>query len=250
MAKRHDSIGIKQLIRYEWMEKTANLLLAGLNEDGVRQALNEYLADRKGTGAEGSRSEGTRTFVVSNLMRTWVTLDEELIPFRDAALTQLRTNSSDAKAIHWAMLSAAYPFWFNTALQTGRLLNLQSQVTHAQIVKRLKEHYGDRQTVSRCGQFVVRSFIAWGVLEDAEEAGCYQMAASLPISDQLTATLLLESALHATPTGKAAMDILLKNPALFPFQIPVITGAYAAQQNKRLDVARYGLDDELLGLNT
>lgn len=248
MGKRHDSIGIKQLIRYEWMEKTANLLLAGLDEDGVREELHYYLTDRKSTGAEGPRSEGTRTFVVSNLMRTWVTPDVELVPFRNAALAHLQVHPAPAKAIHWAMISAAYPFWFNTALQTGRLLNLQSQVTHAQIIKRLKEQYGDRQTVSRNGQFVVRSFIAWGVLQDAEETGCYEKATPLPITEQIASTLLLESVLHANPSGKAALEILVNSPALFPFQLPIMTGAYIAQQNERLDVGRYGLDDELLGL--
>ncbi len=29
MGKRHESIGIKQVIRYEWMEKTTNMMLAG-----------------------------------------------------------------------------------------------------------------------------------------------------------------------------------------------------------------------------
>ena len=31
MGKRHETIGIKQAIRFEWMQKTASLLLAGLD---------------------------------------------------------------------------------------------------------------------------------------------------------------------------------------------------------------------------
>lgn len=31
MGKRHEAIGIKQAIRFEWMQKAANLLLAGLD---------------------------------------------------------------------------------------------------------------------------------------------------------------------------------------------------------------------------
>ena len=44
---RHESIGIKQAIRFEWMQKTANLLMAGLDAKTIRQELHEFLADRK-----------------------------------------------------------------------------------------------------------------------------------------------------------------------------------------------------------
>ena len=149
MASRHDIIGIKQVLRYEWLQKTANLMLAGLDAKLIRQELHEFLAKRKGDGSEGERSDQTRTFVVNNLMKIWVSPDHELVAFRNACLASLGEYPAMGLALHWAMISAAYPFWFNLARQTGRLLNLQQQVTQAQIINRLKEHYGDRQTVSR-----------------------------------------------------------------------------------------------------
>ena len=63
--------------------------------------------------------------------------------------------------LHSAILSAAYPFWFNVATQTGRLLKLQEQITQHQIFNRLKEQYGDRETVSRNARYTIRSFVAW-----------------------------------------------------------------------------------------
>ena len=122
MSKRHEAIGIKQAIRLEWMQKASNLMLVGLEAKTIRQELHEFLADRKGNGVEGERSDQTRTFVVNNLMKIWVTPDLELISFRDASLEFLREHPSMALAVHWGMISAAYPFWFNVARQTGRLL--------------------------------------------------------------------------------------------------------------------------------
>lgn len=248
MSKRHDAIGIKQAIRYEWMQKTVNLLLAGLDAKTVRQELHEFLAERKGDGSEGARSDQTRAFVVSNLMKVWVSPDPELVTFRDAVLAFLREHPSMGLTVHWVMISAVYPFWFNVARQTGRLLSLQDQVTQTQIINRLKEQYGDRQTVSRYARFVIRSFVAWGVLKDAEDKGCYEKAAPVIISDQNLVILMFESALHANPEGKGAMGLLLNNPAFFPFQLPVMTGDFVAQRSDRIDVVRYGLDDELLKL--
>ncbi len=261
MGNRHEAIGIKQEIRLEWMHKAANLLMAGLDAKTIRKELHEFLANRKGNGSEGERSDYTRTFVVNNLMNIWITPAPELIPFRDAALVLLhdlpapQTSRQTGTpfmsiAIHWGMIAAVYPFWFNVARQAGRLLALQDQVTQAQIINRLKEQYGDRQTVSRYARFVIRSFIAWGTLKDSEAKGCYEKAATLNIADRDIAILLIESALRADPEAKSALGGLLHNPGFFPFQLPIMTGDFIARQNNRIEVFRYGLDDELLHLHT
>ena len=153
-----------------------------------------------------------------------------------------------ALAAHWGMISAVYPFRFNVARQTGRLLALQDQATQTQIINRLKEQYGDRQTVSRYAQFVIRSFVAWGALKDSEAKGCYEKAVPVSIAEPNLAILMIESALLATPEAKSALGLLLNNPAFFPFQLPVMTGDFASQRSGRIDVIRYGLDDELLKL--
>ena len=248
MGKRYEAIGIKQAIRFEWMQKAANLLLAGLDAKTIRQELHEVLSDRKGNGAEGERSDQTRTFVVNNLMKIWVSPDPELVPFRDASLAFLREHPSMSLAVHWGMISAVYPFWFNVARQTGRLLALQEQVTQTQIINRLKEQYGDRQTVSRYARFVIRSFVVWGALKDSEAKGCYEKSVPVIVADSNLAILMFESVLHATPGSKEALGLLLNNPAFFPFQISVMTGDFVSQRSDRIDVVRYGLDDELLKL--
>jgi hypothetical protein len=248
MGKRHEAIGIKQAIRFEWMEKAAKLLLVGFDSKIIRQELHEFLAGRKSNGSDGERSDQTRTFAVNNLMNIWVSPDPELLSFRNASLAFLHEHPSAALAVHWGMISAVYPFWFNAARQTGRLLALQDQVTQTQIINRLKEHYGDRQTVSRYARFVIRSFVAWGALKDSEAKGCYEKAKPVSISDGNLAILMCESALLATPESRGTLGLFLNNPAFFPFQLPVMTGDFVSQRSDRIDVVRYGLDDELLKL--
>ncbi|TWI73971.1 hypothetical protein LZ24_01201 [Desulfobotulus alkaliphilus] len=248
MGKRHETIGIKQTIRFDWMQKTVNLLMAGLDQKAVRQELHDYLSEKKGSGAEEERGKTSRSQAVNILMNIWVSPDQELLLFRDAALTFLREHPSLELAAHWAMISAAYPFWFNVARQTGRLLALQDQVTHKQISTRLKEQYGDRETVSRYARYVIRSFVAWGVLKDLQVKGCYGKNPVLKIEDARSAGLIFESALLATPEAKIPMGLLLNNPAFFPFQVPVVTGDSISRSYDRIELIRYGLDDELLKL--
>ena len=127
---------------------------------------------------------------------------------------------SMALAVHWGMSSAVYPSWFNVARQTGHLLALQDQVTQTQIINRLKEQYGYRQTVSRYAWFVIRAFVARGALKDSEAKGCYEKAAPVSIAEPNLAILMFESALPATPEAKGASGLLLKNPAFFSFPPP------------------------------
>ncbi len=251
MTNRHDSLGVKQVIRLEWMEKAVNLSMSGMDPQGIRSELHEYLTSRKGDGSIGERSKLTRSQAVVVLMNIWGKPSPEIAPFIEDVKLLLQNNGlelPEKTALYWAAISAVYPFWFNVARQVGRLLNLQDQFTKQQIVRRLKEQYGDRQTVSRITRYVIRSFIAWNVLKDTSKKGCYELGNILNVHDQSTVTLLLESALHTIPEGKAPINALHNNPGFFIFDCPSITGELIAQTNKRIDVMRFGVDEEILKL--
>lgn len=236
---RHSFIGIKQIIRYEWMQKTTYLMLAGLDAEGIRYELDTLLEERGATA---------KNQIISILMNTWPTKDPKLIPFRNNALALLRDKPSEAFPVQWAMISACYPFWFNVARHIGRLLSLQNQATHAQIVSRLKENYGDRETVSRYARYTIRSFHDWGVLNDTSTKGSYEKATPLSITNPTTACILLESALLASSEERGNLSVLLSHPSFFPFALPTLSGSLISQSSERIDVVRYGLDDELLRL--
>lgn len=248
MSKRHEKLGIKQTIQKDWMDRVLRMLLAGMAEAEIRNDLNEFLATQKQSGGVGTRGDKTYGMAIG-ILGCWFSPDEELRSFRDNALRLARQGSPAAwLPLHWAVISAAYPFWFYAAKQVGRLLNLQDQITQPQVFNRLKEQYGDRETVARNARYTVRSFIAWGVLQDSATRGCYVKSQPQHISDPSLAVLLIESALHATPTGKATLGVLLNEPALFPFQFPGMTGDTIARHTNRIEVVRYGLDEELLQL--
>ncbi|WP_045217255.1 hypothetical protein [Desulfonatronovibrio magnus] len=248
MGKRHQVIGIKQTINYDWMRKTTNLVLAGLDPENIRGELHDYLGgmNRKSTGEV--RSKNTRSFIVNILMKIWVTPDRDLNLFRSSALNLIGRSAEKDLAVNWAMISASYPFWYNVARQTGRLFALQDQVCQAQVVKRLKEQYGDRDTIVRYASYVLRSFVDWGVLKDTPTRGCYIKSPPIVISDSNHAIMLVEAGLHALPGGKAALDVVLNSPALFPFSMPAVNGDAISSNTDRVSVERYGLDDELLRL--
>ncbi len=250
MARRHTMLGIKGIIRAHWMDYTVQLMLAGLSEEEIREELKKYLVEQKGGGADSKKAPETHRFII-NALSSWFLPSKELLPLRDSALALIQ--GVDPKSwlpFHWAIMSASYPFWFNVARQTGRLLNLQDRVTQAQIFSRLKEQYGDRETVSRNARHAVRSLVAWGVLADSEVKGCYENSNLIVIDDPYVAVLLVESALYTDPEGKGTLEQIKNSPAFFPFQLPVLTGDLLAARSKAIEVIRYGLDEELLKLKT
>lgn len=251
MSKRHDSVGIKQVVRLEWYDYALDMLLDGLPADEIRSELDNYISERLQTGGYGERGEQTYTKAVTQIMKCWVSPVRELVAFRDSALAYAKRYEKDTKlGLHWAVTTAAYPFWFRVAEQVGRLLNLQNSITQSQIRSRCFEAMGERSTIERSSRRVIRSFVAWNVLKDSAAKGCYEKDGSDISLDQDLAVLMLEAALHANASGKFALSPLLNSPAFFPFQIPMMTGDFLSRYSERIEVVRYGLDDELLKLGS
>ncbi|MDY0290414.1 MAG: hypothetical protein RBR15_16430 [Sphaerochaeta sp.] len=248
MNNRYNKLGIKQTIQKHWMDYTLNMLLAGLSEQEIRSELDTYLSTQKQSGGIGERGQKTYGMAIS-ILSSWISPEKELIPFRDKALNLAKViPDSEWLPLHWAVISASYPFWFNTAKQTGKLFNLQEKITNAQVFNRLKEFYGDRETVSRNARYTVRSFVAWGILQDTEIKGVYTKTTPFMIDNPQQAILLFESYLHTLPEAKAELGSILHNPGFFPFQIQSMTGEYITQNSDFLEVSRYSLDNEILKL--
>ncbi len=249
MSKRHEKLGIKQTIQKEWMDRTLRMVLAGMTEKEIREDLDQYLSTQKQSGGIGERGQKTYGMAIG-ILASWFAPEDELLRFRDEALNIARVVPEEHwLPLHWAVLSASYPFWFNVAKQVGRLFNLQESVTQVQIFNRIKEQYGDRETVARNARYTVRSFVAWGVLQESGNKGCYKKAPSMQIQEQKLAALLIESALHAIPEGKVSVASLLNNPALFPFELPMLSGDSLSKTSGNFELIRHGLDDEILKLN-
>ncbi len=244
MSRRHDKVGIKQGLRKEWLDKALDLRLAGLSNSEVRDELIDYMSSRLDSGARGERGETTTKIAVSMLMNIWGNVSSDIEPLQEKALSLVDVNRT---CCHWAMISAAYPFWYQVSQQTGRLLFLQEHTTKTQIIQKVRENYGDRSSVIRSAQRVVQGFIGLDVLNNVDD--CNQLGHVQPIIlDSRCAVLLFESALYAEREGKLALASMRSNPAFFPFQIPIITSDIVQSESELIDVNLFAFNDELLKL--
>lgn len=247
MNTRVEQIGFSQRVRLEWFEQTANFILAGNDKTATNTFLQELLMDRVSVGGQAQR--GNREKIITILIRTWSSVAEGLEPLRDEGLELLRNSPrSDHVLIHWGMVMAVYPFWSAVATQAGRLLKLQGSVGAAQVQRRVREQYGERETVSRAARRVLRSFLDWGVLKETGTKGIYSAGVNLLVEDLRQIAWLIEASLHAKEGGSAPLRDLVENPGLFPFRLKPLKADSLVAANSRLDLLRHGLDDDLIML--
>ncbi|MCL6582542.1 MAG: hypothetical protein K6U11_02785 [bacterium] len=252
MTYRRNHIGFSQRVRLEWLEQTANLVLAGNDKAAINDALQELLKDKVSIG--GQAKGCNRNKIISIMRKIWVTTPEDLIPLRNDGLAFLSTQYSVLSphnlrlAIHWGMVMAVYPFWSCVATQTGRLLRLQGSAAAAHVQRRVREQYGERETVSRAARRVLRSYLDWGVLQESGAKGIYSAGTTLAVEDSRLIAWLAEASLHARASCSAPLKDLIDSPSLFPFRIKPVHAESLVAASSRLDLLRHGLDDELLML--
>ncbi len=245
--RRFSQIGIDRLVRLKWLEKTASLRLAG-NEAAaagviLKSDLKEYFQTKE-TTVRGSIDK-----TISVLLKVWIKVPLEVQPLQGSGLELLKhLPSTDRVAVHWGMIMAVYPFWAAVSAQAGRLLKLQGSVVAAQVQRRLREQYGERETVSRRVRYVLRSFVDWGVLQEEVAKGVYNAGPILAIDDNLLIVWLVEAFLQSRINGYFPLKDLLGSPSLFPFRLKPMHAKNLVASSTRLDILRHGLDDELIML--
>ena len=278
------AVGLSQRLRPEWLDEAAALARAGRDRAQAWSALAEMLQEEVSVGGSSPRSNREKTVTI--LTRIWCGPPSRLLPLRDAGLRLLdgmgpagatesavatepaevmesagvtvsatttepagTTEPTGRLAVHWGMTMAAYPFWNAVAAQVGRLLRLQGVATAAQVNRRVREQYGERPTVTRATQRVVRSFVDWGVLADTETRGQYVAGEQCPVRTLPLVAWLAEAALHVREGDSAApVQELLGQPGLFPFRMSYVTARGLAAESPRLDMAHQELDTEVVML--
>lgn len=277
MNTRANQVGFSQRIRLEWLERTANLVLAGNDEVSIYSSLQELLQDKlsvdrsvKASSAQRRasrddkaktthdarrmtqrRMRGNREKVITILMKIWVRPPRDLHPLQREGLNLLsHLSREDHIAVHWGMAMAVYPFWGTVAAHVGRLLRLQGTAAASQVQRRVREQYGERDTVSRAARRVLRSFVDWGVLKETSEKGIYTSGPSLHIAHVELIAWLAEAFLHAQPNSSVAVKAILDSPSLFPFRLSPISANHLVSVSGRLDVLRHDLDQDLIMLRT
>ena len=246
-SSRLTQVGIDRVVRLRWLKQTASLVLGGNDTVTIKSILQSDLRDT--FRSDNTTVRGSINKSITILIKVWLRVPKELDPLRLSGLALLKRLPQEYHhAVHWGMIMASYPFWMNVALQVGRLLKLQGSLATVQLQRRIRELYGERETVARRARYVLRSFVDWGVLKQISKRGIYTYDASFTVDDTQLIAWLVQASLHARPSGSAPLKDVLDNPSLFPFKLATISAEGLLSASENLDVLRHGLDDDLVML--
>jgi hypothetical protein len=197
------------------MDALTDELRAGRSEGELRDFLHDLL--RSDHPADTARGK-----TITVLMRTWALVPPEHRSLRRHALQlQEEVPRSDFIWLHWGMLLVGFPIFRDIASGVGRLLSLQGDVSLAQLQRRLTEEYGERSTVSRASQRIVRSMVEWGAIQEGEKKGVFLPAQKRTTGSSDLQLWLMEALLTAKDAETVEATQLLKSHELFPFSIDI-----------------------------
>lgn len=236
-------IRLDRILDIEWLDAIATLVAENADEPHIRSSLTEMLS---GTLSGGGK-HGTASYKTARvLFKSWASVPRELEGFRDRASKVFRRlDANERLALHWAMLLANYPFFGDVARHTGRLLAIQGNCSGAQITRRMQETWGDRSTVTRATQRLMRSIVQWGVLRDTDLRGVYVQASEQVAVPEKLATLLLEALLRYE-RKPLPIHQLNRQPTVFPFSLQL--GAHQIQESQHFELFHQGMDAEMVAL--
>jgi hypothetical protein len=209
------TIGLDRPIHIEWLDAVAGRLAGGASAKEARDYAWHLL---EGVVA-GKTAQSARGKTLTVLSRVWLTVPTAAEALRDSAVPLVGRASADERlAIHWAMMSAAYPFFVDIAANVGKFIGLNGEFSLSQLTRRLIDVWGDRSTLRPAAQRIVRSMVQWGVLRDAKRPGQYLPLQKRIVVSAGVAELLVEGLLIASHRGMPLKQ-LLTHPAAFPFDV-------------------------------
>jgi hypothetical protein len=218
--------------------------MAGKKRETIRQELRELLKDKLSKDSNAKRGNREKTILI--LMKIWADTAPALEGPRGAGLELLKAHPREMELpVHWGMSMAVYPFFGIVAGAVGRLLRLQGSFSISQAQRRLREQYGERETISRAAQRVIRTFYDWGVITQSGGKGIYLPGGIRNITDITMISWLIEAVLYITGEKRGNFKEIAGSPSLFPFKLgPISSGQLIT--GGRVEVIRHNLDEDLI----
>ena len=208
-------IGFDRKIKIAWLDAIADRAAQDNDPVKLRTYLHEAIA-------EDHPSYTARRKTITVLIRIWSNIPEKYIDLREQAFQLLRSaNPKDRIWLHWGMCLMAYPFFNDVSIAIGRFSKLQDDFTISQVHRRLIQSWGDRATLVRAHQRVIRSMIDWQVITETGQKGHFSTTPQRTTKSVKLQVWLLKIVNAVSPKEFMEANELLTHPSIFPLRIKI-----------------------------
>jgi hypothetical protein len=238
-------VGFDRELKKSWLDLTARLVTAGVTDKELKTELDSSL---EGELSDNGCVRGAKGKTITVLMKLWGKVPANVQSLRDEAIKIMALSPADSLLFHWGLAMAVYPYFYDAVENVGRLASLQGSFSVSQLQRRMREKYGERETVSRAVNRLVQSLLEWGVIEELPEKRTFKTAKAITVQDANITVWGLEASLIATGNKSGPVDGLIKSQALFPFKFNMLNTTIFSQ-HPRLQLFRQGVDEDVVILS-
>lgn len=164
------SIAFNRRLRSAWLEEGLRLRAEEVEDEQWLERMEDLVRiDNKG---KDSVQKSMRY-----LRHIWTDAGGD-DPLRTEAIRLYKATPTHdaAQVLSWGMASATYPFVHDVAATLGRMLKVQPEVKLEQLLRKLSETHGEKETVRRSGRYSLGLIHDLGFVKRTDAVGCYVLA--------------------------------------------------------------------------
>jgi hypothetical protein len=227
-------IAFNRRLRLAWLEEGLRLLATG----EAKEPWTRCMEDTIRLEAKGRDSIAKSLRYVRHI---WWPVGDARTGLRDQAIALYKSNETGPELIKllcWGALIAAYPFVFQVATLTGRLLHLQESFKLEQALRALRDQLGERETVKRSGRYAISLIEDFGFIRSSKAAGFYERGPTMPLcSGELAAWLLASIFVASSVDRMDTREVLAHHGNFFCSSQALLNGALASPHFVRKTVS-------------
>lgn len=201
-------VGLSRNLKSQWLNKTVELVLSGLDENEIHEQLNEYLSYEINSPTNLRK---TREI----LMTIWVYENPVSKKIKEEALNLIKNYPDYGLEIHWCMMLAAYTVFDDMCKLIGKMNEFQEEITLAQIKQKLFDEWGERTTLYHSIDKLIATLKALDVL-NCNKPGKYVVNKHKVSNDRIIAFMVYTMML-VDDGGYYSLIEVNNSTYLFPF---------------------------------
>lgn len=203
-------IGMARNINLEWLNQTANLVLADKSEEEIKQNLNEYLSF---VIESPTNIRKTREI----LMNIWVRTPDEYVGLKKLALKVYNKNSNSNKILaHWCLMLITYQVFTDICSVIGKMNDKQFDISTNQIKDKMFDVWGERPTLYHSISKLIKTIKDMGIIAPIK-SGLYKVNKFI-ITDDDAIILIVATLLCLKDKLYLSIEELENSFELFPFE--------------------------------
>ena len=201
-------IAFNRRLRASWLEEGLRLRAEGIDGAAWLERMEEIV--RMETQGRDSVQKSMRY-----LRHIWSdAAGEDTLRAAAIALYQASPDKKASAVLSWGMAIATYPFLIEVAATLGRMLRVQSEVKAEQLLRKLTETHGEKETVRRSGCYSLSLIQDLGFVERSSP-GCYRLVPPIQIHDAGISSWFLRAWFRATGQAESVDRVALSsNPGI------------------------------------